>query len=236
MQIQENIKRLGWGLLDLVFPVSCLVCGKDGSYLCDNCTSKLTRLEKQECLVCQSPAPFGKTHPQCVSRNSVDGSISALDHKDKKVQQIVRVFKYNFVSSLAAPLSHLILITISQQNLADYFEDFIIVPIPLHQRRFNWRGFNQAKLLSDELAMKLEIKIDDRLVIRSKFTKPQVQLSANERKINIENAFQMIGDATNKKILLVDDVITSGSTANELAKILKRAHATEVWIISAAHG
>lgn len=236
MNIVANIERLGRGILDLVFPVSCIVCGKDRSYLCDGCQHKLPKLEFQQCLVCQQPAPFGKTHPHCVTRNSVDGALSALTHKDKRVNKVIQVFKYDFVSSLANPLSELIVETINQQGLNGYFEDFVVVPIPLHARRQNWRGFNQALLLAETLANQLGIKIDDKLVVRSKFTKPQVKLNASDRKRNIENAFAMIGNASNKKILLVDDVITSGSTANELAKLLKRSHANEVWIVSAAHG
>ncbi|OGE73741.1 MAG: hypothetical protein A3I07_03370 [Candidatus Doudnabacteria bacterium RIFCSPLOWO2_02_FULL_42_9] len=236
MRVIEDLKKLGSSIVDLVFPVSCIVCGKDGSYLCEESKNKLTRLEFQQCLVCQQPAPFGKTHPQCVTRNSVDGALSALTHKNKHVHKVIEVFKYNFVSSLANPLSELIVKTINKQGLEGYFEDFIVVPIPLHRRRHNWRGFNQALLLAETLASKLGLKIDNRMVVRSKFTKPQVKLKADERKRNIENAFSLIGDVTNKKILLVDDVITSGSTANELAKLLKRAHASEVWIASAAHG
>lgn len=236
MNIIENTKKLGKEILDLVFPITCLVCGKDGTYLCHNCQSKLPRLENQQCLVCQKPAPYGKTHPECVTRNSVDGAIAALTHKDKSVREIIWVFKYNFVSSLSETLSSLIVETINKQGLENYFQDFIIVPVPLHQRRFNWRGFNQALLLAKTLADHLAIKIDDQMVLRKKYTKPQVKLNVEERKRNIENAFSLTGNPSNKKILLVDDLVTSGSTANELAKLLKQASASEVWIISAAHG
>ena len=236
MSISQTFKKLGGAFLDLVFPISCLVCGKDGSYLCDNCRIKLPKLENQQCLVCQKPAPFGKTHPYCVTRNSVDGALAALAHKDKNVHEIIRVFKYNFVSSLAKPLSSLIVQTIHDQGLENYFQNFIIVPVPLHSRRFNWRGFNQASLLSLSLAEKLMIPMDENMIQRKKFTKPQVKLNAEDRRRNIENAFILTGDAAGKKILLVDDVVTSGSTANEIAKLLKHAKAAEVWIATAAHG
>jgi ComF family protein len=236
MDWKNDLKRLGQNVLDLVFPISCLVCGKDGLYLCEDCLHKLPKLDKQQCLVCQQPAPFGKTHPQCISRNKVDGALSALTHKDKNVHQVIWVFKYNFVSSLAEPLAKLIVETINQQDLEGYFEEFTVVPVPLHTRRQNWRGFNQADLLAKTLSERLGNKMDNKLVVRNKFTKPQVKLNADERKHNIENAFSLIGDVTNKKILLVDDVITSGSTAHELAKLLKSRQAAEIWIISAAHG
>jgi len=236
MVVIDQLKKLGGLVADLVFPISCLICGKDGLYLCAVCADKLPKLEFQECLVCQKPSPFGKTHPDCVTRNSVDGAISALTHKDRRVAEIIKVFKYNFVSDLALPLSQLIVQTINTQGLENYFHDFVIVPVPLHKRRYNWRGFNQSLLLSKTLSEKLGIPVDEQLVTRQKFTRPQVRLDAQARKKNLENAFSMPGDAANKKILLVDDVVTSGSTAHELAKLFKSAKASEIWIVSAAHG
>ncbi len=236
MNVGGTIKRLGLGILDLVFPITCLVCGRDGVYLCKKCLEKLPRLPHQFCVVCQQPAPFGKTHPDCQTKNTVDGSISALSYKDPQITKIIEVFKYNFVSDLSPILSGLMHQAIKDQGLTDYFSDFEIVPIPLHARRLNWRGFNQAELLAQELTKLLNLKIINDMVVRKRFTKPQVKLTAEERKKNIDNAFELIDDPTNKKILLVDDVVTSGSTANEIAKLLKRFHAAEVWILSAAHG
>lgn len=236
MEIKKAIKRAGQEFLDLLFPVTCLVCGKDGLFLCEKCLGELPRLEKQQCLVCQTPAPFGKTHINCVSKNTIDGSIAALPYKDRQVNKIIETFKYNFVSDLSVPLTQTILEEIKKQELSDYFRDFTVVSVPLHSRRFNWRGFNQAELLAAKLADNLGLAVDHKLVMRKKFTKPQVKLKADERKRNMENAFNLVGDVSNKKILLVDDVVTSGSTANELAKLLKHNHAQEVWILTAAHG
>lgn len=237
MNYLENLEKLGRGILDLVFPISCIVCGADGEFLCAKCQKNLQQLEKQLCLSCHKPAPFGKTHPECLTKSTVDGSIAALDYKNPDIKNLIKIFKYNFVSDLANPLSELIVEAIDNQGLDEYFEDFTIVPVPLHQRRLNWRGFNQSALLSTKLAERLRIKIDNQLVARQKNTTPQAALKhAEERKKNIENAFNLIGDATNKKIVLVDDLVTSGSTANEIAKLLKRSNAAEVWIITAAHG
>ncbi|MEO8065629.1 MAG: phosphoribosyltransferase family protein [Candidatus Doudnabacteria bacterium] len=234
--LSKNFKKLGQGFLDLLFPISCLICGADGTYLCGKCLGNLPRLPHQQCLVCQTPAPFGKTHVACVSRNTVDGSIAALSYKDRNVHKIIQTFKYNFVSDLALPLTEAILEELKKQNLADYFRQFAVVPVPLHVRRLNWRGFNQAELLAGKLAETLDLRIEKDLVVRKKFTSPQIKLDATARKRNMENAFNLIGDATDKKILLVDDVVTSGSTANELAKLFKQGKASEVWLITAAHG
>jgi ComF family protein len=237
MNYVVKLKRLGGLITDLVFPVSCLVCGADQTYLCDACLAKLPRLEKQKCLVCQKPAPFGKTHPDCVTKNSVDGAIAGLYYKDRRVNEIIRVFKYKFVSELGHQLSFAIVEAMERQGLSGYFQDFVVVPVPLHRRRQNWRGFNQSHLLAKALAEKLAIDLMDDVIVRSKNTKPQANLkAADARKSNIEGAFVLNGTVAGKKILLVDDLVTSGSTANEMAKILKRGKASEVWIISAAHG
>lgn len=236
MQVVENLKRLGLEILDLVFPISCLVCGKDGVYLCDECLKNLPRLEKQICISCHKPAPFGKTHPDCVSRNTVDGAIAGLFYRHPNVKKIIEVFKYHFVSDLSNPLSQTIVEAMQKQGLEDYFRDFVIIPVPLHPKRFNWRGFNQSVLLGQTLAEKLNIPIENNLVVRKKFTKPQTKLSKEERKRNLENAFELTSDVADKKFLIVDDVVTSGATANEIAKLLKHKKAVEVWVISLAHG
>jgi len=236
MTLIEQAKNIGVAFLDLIFPISCIVCGKDGLFLCLDCQQKLTKLDNQVCLVCYKPAPFGKTHPNCVSRNTVDGAIASLTYKDLRVHKIIQTFKYSFVFDLAASLSNFIVETIEKQNLSNYFKDFVIVPVPLHQRRFNWRGFNQSELLATTLAKKLNAPMVTNLIQRKKFTKPQVNLSQGERKKNLENAFELLSDVIDKKILLVDDLVTSGATANELSKLLKKSKASEVWVVSIAHG
>jgi ComF family protein len=236
MSYLENIKKLAQAFLDLLFPISCLVCGADGIFLCEKCFENLPRLDKQECLVCQTPSPFGKTHHNCASKNKIDGILSALPYQNRSVKKIIETFKYNFVSELKVPLGRLIVKTIRQENLTEYFNEFTIIPVPLHPRRYNWRGFNQAQLLADELSEILRIPVDNQTVTRFKFTKPQTKLTHDERKKNIENAFAIAGLVADKKFLLVDDVVTTGSTLNEIAKILKSAQAAEVWAITAAHG
>ena len=116
--------------------------------------------------------------------------------------------------------------------------DFIVIPVPLHKRRFAWRGFNQAQLLSQDLAGKLGLALDQNLVLRVKNTKPQVDLNREQRKANISDAFALRPDSlvTDKKFLLIDDVVTSGSTMNEIAKLLKKNKAAEVWAAAVAHG
>jgi predicted amidophosphoribosyltransferase len=136
MEFIKSIKTLGRHVADLVFPVLCVVCGEEGLFLCSSCQIKLPRLERQLCIVCKKPAAYGKTHPDCVSRNTVDGTISALSYKHPDTKKLVGTFKYQFIYDLAPPLSAMIVDTIKNQELGDYFSDFTIIPVPLHKRRF----------------------------------------------------------------------------------------------------
>src|SRR5688572_13500339 len=117
MEVVVRIKRLGRNFLDLVFPISCLICGQDDVYLCEKCFRNLPRLPKQLCIICTKPSPFGKTHPDCVSRNTVDGMISAASYKDPQIKKIIGHFKYNFVSDLSPFLARLISEAAHEQNL-----------------------------------------------------------------------------------------------------------------------
>ncbi|MBI3952397.1 MAG: ComF family protein [Candidatus Doudnabacteria bacterium] len=238
LKVNSFLKTLGQSTIDLVFPISCVVCGKEGFFLCQNCLEKLPKVPHQKCIVCQLPSAFGKTHPDCTTRNTVDGLVCALPYSNQDVDNLIGIFKYKFVSDLAESLGRIISDEIVSLNLSDYFSEFTIIPIPLHKNRFAWRGFNQAQLLSKIVADRLNLPIDENLVSRAKNTKPQIKLTRDERKRNLENAFAIKTSeaAAGKKFLLVDDVVTSGATMNEIAKLLKKNKALEVWAIAVAHG
>ncbi|MBI4363573.1 MAG: ComF family protein [Candidatus Doudnabacteria bacterium] len=238
MSLIQKAKTLGRFAIDLVFPVSCVICGKEDQFLCPECQNRLPRLEHQKCIVCQKSAPFGKTHPACSTRNTADGLICALPYSHPKIENLIRVFKYKFISDLSNSLAEIILKEIKNQNLEEYVQGFIVVPVPLHKRRFAWRGFNQAQLLSYRIAHGLILQVDNHVVLRTKNTKPQTKLTREGRKANITDAFALNPDSmiAGKKFLLIDDVVTSGATMNEIAKLLKQNKAIEVWACAVAHG
>lgn len=236
MELKQTLKTFGQNLLDLLFPITCVICSRDGVFLCGGCVSKLPKESKQICIVCNLPSAFGKTHPTCITKNTADGLISVLPYKNPQIKQLIEVFKYKFVSELAHTLAGLVVDEVQNQNLTEYFSDFALIPVPLHQRRFNWRGFNQAQLLAEIISAKLSIPLRNEIVIRKRFTKPQVDLSAEERKKNIDGAFECSVPIYGQKFLVIDDVVTSGSTLNEIAKLLKQAKAAEVWGLTVARG
>ena len=230
------LKKIALWTADLIFPVYCLVCGQEGEFLCDDCAAKIPRLEKQLCIVCQKPAPFGKTHPECVSKNKLDGIISALPYKQRDAANLIETFKYKFIDGISPKLSRLLVEEIKNQGLEGYFSEFIINPVPLHPKRMNWRGFNQAQLIASALSKDLNITMDEKLVERIRFTRPQTKLKREQRLENIQNAFTLTKPQALNKYLLVDDVVTTGATLNEIARLLKKSGANEVWAVTAAHG
>jgi ComF family protein len=224
----SQIKNFVW---DLLFPTVCLGCGRDGCYLCLDCAGKLPRIETQKCLSCQTASPFGRTHPDC-GKLKVDGIISALHYSDPLAKKLIKIFKYRFVD-LSAVLHLILLEALDNQELRDFLKTFIIVPVPLHPRRFKWRGFNQSELLARQLERILQIPCRPDYVKRIRFTTPQVLLSKAERQKNIIGAFEA-SSAAGKNFLVVDDVVTTGATINEIAKTLKRKKAQNVWALTLA--
>jgi len=217
-------------LLDFLFPCRCLGCSQWGKYFCQECIRKIELVKKQICPVCQKPAIGGKTHPRCQTKYSLDGLTSIFAYEGI-VKKAIGKLKYKFITDLVEEM-----IGLTPKHIA-YFKSFTLVPVPLHPRRQRWRGFNQAELLGKILARKLGLNIQTDALIRHKHTKPQVDLKGKERKKNIRNAFKITSKAkikNLKKVILFDDVWTTGSTLRECGQVLKRVGVKEVWGLTLA--
>ncbi|MCG2686563.1 ComF family protein, partial [Candidatus Parcubacteria bacterium] len=167
-----------------------------------------------------------------------DGFFVSADWEDKVLQDAIHKFKYNFARELAEPLSKLMIKKITELNteLIHELKNFVILPVPLHQRRLAWRGFNQAELLAQAVAQEFGLQINNNLLIRKKYTSPQVKLKSKDRNKNIQGAFEIKSNLIFKNILLIDDVITTGATMNEIARILKNNGAKKVFGLAIARG
>lgn len=239
MSFLKNVKKL---ILDLMFPISCVSCKKEGELFCNDCVNKIEVFNKPYCPVCRFRLAVGQ-HKNCQRKNNLKKLIAAVSHNDSLIKNLIEIYKYQFVSILAQPLASLII-----KSLGDLTEKnkYVIIPVPLHRKRLQWRGFNQAELLAKNLSAHFNavspdkggIEFSDALT-RIKETIPQVRLNFDERALNIKNAFSIplsSGLSVNSKavlkgkiVLLVDDVYTSGATMNECAGLLKKAGAKEVW-------
>jgi ComF family protein len=145
------------------------------------------------------------------------------------LRQAIHQLKYDSLRALAAPLGELM--GQGWEYLAPRgIEIDAIVPVPLHHRRQRERGYNQAALLARVLGQKLGVPVDEGMLARIRHTRPQVGLNVAQRQANLLGAFQHIGSgASRKRLLLVDDVCTSGSTLQEAAAALRQGGASKVW-------
>jgi len=189
------------------------------------------------CLVCNRASIDGLTHPGCKGKYTIDGAFCAVAYKGI-VKKLIYNFKYKpYLSDLKKFLTELFYESIIQQEVFQKALRFspILVPIPLSQKRLKARGYNHAELLSEGLSRNLNLKLSE-VLQRTKETKSQFGLKLKERKENVKEAFILNTSYSilNTNVLLVDDILTTGSTLLEAARILKRNGAKRVWGLTLA--
>ena len=217
-------------LLDILFPKFCASCKNEGDFLCSDCFNKIKVFSGYFCPVCGKRDFKPRKHPACAGKTFLKTLIVTTFYNDFLIREIIHAYKYNFIKPLAEPLSQLLIKSIEAPE--NGFSDFILIPIPLHPTRLKWRGFNQAELIAKKLSERYQITIETNALIRAKNTTPQVEVGEREKRIeNIKNAFfcpnsDLVKD---QKIILVDDVSSTGATLEEAAKTLKNSGAKEIW-------
>lgn len=230
-------------LLDTFFPIHCISCKEEGFWLCEKCLSRIKFSNEQVCGVCEKAiTPDGRTCLPCKKlphrqpgKSLPDGLIVASSYAEALISESVHLFKYRFIHDLHRPLGDLLVKILQKTDLP--LPD-LIIPVPLHKRRLRWRGFNQSSLLANHLASNLlpgtTLNINENSLVRNRYTSPQMKVKdyANRQR-NIADAFSVRDkkEVSDKIILLVDDITTTGSTIFECAKVLKNAGAREVFAI-----
>jgi ComF family protein len=212
--MKENIKNF---LLNIFFPKFCFGCQREGTFLCQDC---------------QAILDISNSHRKFQTENLSD-LYYPLEYKNPLIKNLIKLFKYEpFVKELAKDFTSLIIAHFQLLDPPPKFGggDYVLVPVPLEKRKLKWRGFNQAEEVGKEIAKFLKIQLVNNVLKKIKETPPQVELSDRERKENIKGVFlcKNSEQIKGKKILLVDDVYTTGSTLEECAKVLKKAGAKEV--------
>jgi len=226
-------------LTDLLFPKFCLGCGYIGVYLCDSCQNKLKPIEQDVCLYCKKPSFFGLTHPNCYNKLNIDGLLT-LYYYNPMLKIIIKNIKYRLTSEVWQEFCRIIKPDVIEK-LGFYKKlspDFIIQPVPLTKNKYNERGFNQAKIISLFFQKFINYPIVN-LLVRKKGVLSQAQIgSLKKRRENVRGVFQVANKKyfNNKKVILIDDIVTTGSTVKEAAKILKEAGAKKVYVLALAKG
>ena len=222
---------------DLLFPKHCLVCGYLGAYICGSCRNKLRYVSRDRCFNCGRESLYGLTHPGCRRPYDLDGVMALLYYNDT-LRAVIKNIKYRLVRQAFDDLFKSIdPLKIEKINFFKKLDsELFLCPIPLHVSRDRARGFNQAAIIADWMNNFLELEKSD-LLIRKKKTATQAQLRDRRRRYqNLRGAFAAKTPTAGMRIILVDDVVTSGSTIREAARMLKRQGAARVYALSLAKG
>jgi competence protein ComFC len=228
--VHASLQRLSSLTLDLLFPPRCFGCDKENTFLCEHCYAELPRLEPPYCRLCSQPLE-GEMCGRCrVRPPAIDGIRAPFLMRDSIRRAVLRL-KYNNLRALAPTLGALLADFVKEMNIqAD-----VVVPVPLHRKRLAERGYNQAGLLAKELAKVTSLRTLNALE-RVRSSPPQARaLTSDQRRVNVHNAFVLGGESVRGlRVLLLDDVCTTGATLGAAAQVLTEAGAASVWGLTLA--
>jgi ComF family protein len=204
-------------LLDILFPIECIACGKNDILLCSKCFNSIKINESEF---------FSTEYIEQVH-------ISASFHQEL-LQRTIHLYKYNYIEKLAGPLSKLVINYYSQ--IEDKIDNPIIIPVPLHQKRLLVRCFNQSELIAQNFCQEFKYQLKNDLIARVKHTEQQAKLNKKGRIENIKGAFEILDKSfvKGKNFIIIDDLYTTGSTVAGIAQLLKNNGAKQVWCLVVA--
>jgi len=218
----DNCRFLARGLI----PPACLLCAGDGAGdgLCEGCRQSLPRLTAVCCPVCAAPGTSAEVCGRCLARRpAFDRVIAALTYAFP-ADALVRSLKYGGGLAYARPLAWALAGALDSEPYPD-----LVMPMPLAPGRLRERGFNQAMEIATMVGAEFGLQVSADCCRRSRESPPQAVLPWKQRAANVRNAFVCAPDLGGKTVAVVDDVLTTGATLNELAATLKRRGAREVW-------
>lgn len=220
-----------WALLDLIYPPSCGGCGQKGNRWCTSCQNQTMVICPPLCNRCGRPQDQEGVCIHCISSKPVISGVRSWAVYEGPLRNAIHRLKYYRDISLGEKLSsHLIGYLQNGEWVVD-----MIVPVPLGSSRFKERGYNQAALLAYPLALNMGIEYRPKVLNRILETKSQVGLNYEQRKENVAKAFKAKADkVANKKILLIDDIATSGATLDACAHGLLLAGASDIYGLTLA--
>ncbi len=226
-------------ILRQIYPNHCPVCDRVlyDRLICPRCAKKLTYAVQPVCLSCGKPVENAAQEycSDCSRKTHVFDQGRAVWVYQGPMRQILYRYKYSnrrdYTDFFAAEAARIYEPWIRRRRIE------AVVPIPLSRKRRRTRGYNQAEVFAKQLSLLLGLPFYTKLLVRVRNTTPQKQLSVKERKNNLKNAFKIAGNVVKlKRVLLVDDIYTTGSTMDAAARVLKQAGAAEVYCLCISIG
>lgn len=220
------------GVLDLIYPPRCLVCGTIGApYFCAECVDQVESIPRPYCRRCGHPSKSTRCR-DCGGMPRSFTTARAAGVYSGPLRKAVHEFKYGGHRMLAEPLGQLLFDYLSHDSDFPWESADLLIPIPIHHTRKRLRGYNQSELLAEEISRLTGKPVMRDAVSRTVNTRPQVSLSEEGRRCNIRNAFSVSDniDLKKKVILLIDDVATTCSTVHECSLALLKGGAARVYV------
>lgn len=228
-------------IIRLFYPARCPFCDKPVEYgkelIHSSCRSKLPYILGAKCMKCGKKVENQEIEYcyDCTKMKHIFDKGRCLYSHNAEVKKSIYNFKYKNKREYARAYGEEI-----SDNLRDEILSWganVIIPVPLHKTKLRIRGYNQAELLAKELSKRFNIPMENKMLTRIKRTKPQKELNDSDRKKNMKNAFIVDKNIVKyKKVILVDDIYTTGSTIDGCAKVLKENGVNKVYYICLSIG
>ena len=219
-------------VLDILYPIRCLGCFRVGRFICNECVARLPTLEDPMCRICASPGVNG-TCRWCRDKKPAIDRIDApyLYVHTSPIHSAITMLKYQGVRAIAPEMAELL--AAHYRRKRTIYD--VIVPVVSHPARVRKRGYSQATLIASHLGPLLDTPVGEHLLRRVRDAPSQLQTaSRDDRWTNVQGGFASDSDLSGMTVLLVDDLVTTGSTASACASALKRAGAQKVVALSVA--
>ena len=224
-------------LLNFFLPAACPLCGAEFSPspshpLCRQCLDGMHPVDSPCCPRCSLPYPTenGTDHlcERCLRHPPAFSWVVAAGQYRDSLREAVHRFKYRGVIGLDHALGNLLAAAVTNEHPG--FRPDLLVPVPLHPGRLRQRTYNQSLLLARRLARKWRLPVAPRLLVRCRATAPQQGLNAEARRQNLRGAFVLRAPVTGARVLLIDDVLTTGATAEACCRVLLAGGADEIGV------
>jgi ComF family protein len=240
-KVSDHYRHALGGFVDLILPPRCPLCGEmvlEQGGFCGDCWPRLRFISAPQCGSCGRPLGADRTHLEqdqlicgpCLAEPPPHDGIRAVAIYDDLSRRIALRLKHAGRIGLAKLIAAQLL-----RQMPDLEEDWLLVPVPLHRWRLWRRGFNQSQLIASQLAHMHGTAISADALLRTKATPPLKNMTLRQRKEAVKNVFAVnpkkAGQLSGRKIMLVDDVYTSGATSHACVKVLKKAGASRVEIM-----
>lgn len=249
--IDNNLwEYLKEGFLNLIYPLSCENCGQlikesKGYSICENCLQQIKTISNPYCFRCGKPFSPGIDFEDkalcanCQEKKDPYYFVRSATYYQGVMRKCIHLLKYKKELKLARPLADFMVKHLLSDELINIRKIELIIPVPLFKDDYLKRGFNQSGLLAKYIADYFSITFSNDLLIKKRANQSQVGLSKVERKMNIKNVYSVnspLQQNNINRILLIDDIFTTGSTVEACCKVLRKAGIKELFVLTLARG